>query len=119
MHGYEMSINTLIPTEFKSLIEKRVKERKQNLIKSQNLCLTVKPEFMTLFINSQSVSLAQRKSHFLADYPRKQMTKRKSINMKKIRKNLDHKTRQLENKIDILHDKNKELIELRAAYDEN
>ena len=73
MHDYEMSINTLIPTEFKSLIEKRVKERKQNLIKSQNLCLTVNPEFMTLFINSQSVSLAQRKSHFLADYPRKQM----------------------------------------------
>ena len=35
------------------------------------------------------------------------------------KKNSDHKARLLENEIDILHDKIKELIELRAADDEN
>ena len=98
MHGYEMSINALIPTEFKSLIEKRVKERKQNLIKSQNLCLTVKPEFMTLFKNSQSVSLEVRKSHFLARLLKKTNEKKKIDEYEEDKKISDHKTRQLENK---------------------
>ena len=74
---------------------------------------------MTLFKNSQSVSLAKGKSHFLARLPKKTNDQKKIDEYEEDKKNSDHKTRQLENEIDILHDKIKELIELRAADDEN
>ena len=112
-------INSLIPGEFKSFIEKKVKERKQGLIRSQNLWLSVKPEFLSLFKNSQSASLAKKKSHFFARLPKKTNDQKKIDDYEEEKKKSDNKARQLEDEIDQLHDKVKEMTELRALYDEN
>ena len=41
-------VNSLIEDEFKTYIAKKIKQRKQVLIHSQNLFMTVKPEFLNL-----------------------------------------------------------------------
>ena len=61
--------NSLIPAEFKVYIKKKVIE--QNWVESKNLWLTVKPKFLNLFKNSQSVSMSKGNSHFLARLSRK------------------------------------------------
>ena len=50
-------INTLIPEEFQSFISHNVMQRWAELIKSQNLSITAKPEFISIFRNSQSFSM--------------------------------------------------------------
>ena len=75
--------------------------------------MTVKSDFITLLKNSQSVSLAKVRNHFLA-----KLSKKTSEYEEEIKKS-DNKTRQLDNEIDILHDKIKEIIEWRAVDDES
>ena len=58
-------VNSLIPQEFKEFIDKKVKERKQSIIKSQNLGANIMPQFVNIFKTSNSVSLHKGKSHFL------------------------------------------------------
>ena len=64
-------VNSLIPEKFKVFIADKVKERKQSLIQSKNLCVNVKQKFLNLFQNSQAVSLSKGKSNFLARLPKK------------------------------------------------
>ena len=92
---------------------RRKSTKKQNLIKFCNLCLTVKFEFMTLLKNSHSASLAKRRNHFWAKLPKK------IGEYEEDKKKLDNKTRQLENEIDILYNKIKEMIEWRVVNDEH
>ena len=49
-------INTIISGEFHAFIEEKVKKRKQYLIESQDLGISVLPEFQNIFMNSQAVS---------------------------------------------------------------
>ena len=81
--------------------------------------MSVKSEFLSLFKNSQSVSLATGKSHFLARLPKKTNDQKKIDDYEEEKKKSDNKARQLEDEIDQLHDKIKEMTELRALYYEN
>ena len=63
-------INTIIPEKFQKYIELRVEERKKSLINSQNLGISVQPEFMKLFQQSKSISTVKGKSHFLTHMPK-------------------------------------------------
>ena len=63
-------INTLLHDEFQKFILKIIEERRNELINSQNLGITVRPEFLNIFKKSQAVSIQTRKSHFLARVPK-------------------------------------------------
>ena len=63
-------INTMIPDKFQKYIESKIEERKQQLINSQNLGISVQPEFIKLFKQSKSISTVKEKSHFLARIPK-------------------------------------------------
>ena len=62
-------INTIIPDKFQKYIELKIEERKQQLINSQNLGISVQPEFIKLFKQSKSISTV-KKSHFLTRIPK-------------------------------------------------
>ena len=55
----------------KNLLMIKSSKRKETLIKSQYLCVNVKPEFLSLFETSQAVSLTKGKSNYLARQPMK------------------------------------------------
>ena len=59
------AINTLIPEEFQQFISQNIKQHRAELIQSQNLSFPAKPEFVSIFKNSQSVSMHKGRSHFL------------------------------------------------------
>ena len=63
-------VNTIIPEKFQNFIKLKIEERKQLLIDSQNLGISVQPEFMNIFKSSQSISSIKRESHFLACIPK-------------------------------------------------
>ena len=63
-------VNSLLTEDFNAFIEDKINIRKQELIKSQNISVSVKPEFDKIFQNSQSISSSKGKSHFLARMPR-------------------------------------------------
>ena len=56
--------------EFNKFIESKVEIRKQEIINSQNIGITTKPEFIKIFKNSQSISSMKGKSHFLTRVPK-------------------------------------------------
>ena len=50
-------VSILISSEFKDYIDQKVFERKVSIYKSHNLIIMIKPEFVEIFTNSQSVSI--------------------------------------------------------------
>ena len=62
-------VNSLIPSEFREFIEKKVDDRKENIIKSQNLRVIILHQFVSIFKVSNSVSLNKGRSHFLIRTP--------------------------------------------------
>ena len=70
-------INTLIPEEFQQFIVQNIKQRRVELIQSQNLSIIENPEFVSIFKNSQSLSMHKGRSHFLTREPK--ISKDKSL----------------------------------------
>ena len=108
-------VNSLIPDDFKEFINDKVIQRKEALIKSQNLCVNVKPEFLTLFKTSQAISLFKGKSHFLARQPKKTNDKIKIEEYEEEKLSYDKKVLKLEQEIDRLHGKCQDLIDINEA----
>ena len=63
-------VNTLIQKEFQTFIHKMTENRRKALIDSKNLGITVRPEFMKIFKQSQAVSTLPGNSHFLTRFPK-------------------------------------------------
>ena len=63
-------VNTLVQIEFQNFIQKVTEDRRKALIDSQNLGISVRPEFMNIFQKSQAASTLPGKSHFLARFPK-------------------------------------------------
>ena len=63
-------INTIIPDKFQNYVQTKVEERRQQLIDTQNLGISVQPEFLNIFKSSQSISTVNGKSHFLTRLPK-------------------------------------------------
>ena len=112
-------VNSLIEDEFKTYIAKKIKQRKQDLVHSQNLFLTVKPEILNLFKNSQSVSLEKGKSHFLTRIPKITSDQKLIEKLEEEKKELYRKEKLLEKEIDHLHGRIQEVMELRDNDEEN
>ena len=96
-------VNSLIENEFKTYIEKKIKQRNKDLVHSQNLFLAVKPEFLNLFKNSQSVSLEKEKSHFLTRILKIASDQKLIEKLEEEKKELYRKEKELEKEIDHLH----------------
>ena len=112
-------VNSLIPQEFKEFIDKKVKERKQNIIKSQNLGANIMPQFVNIFKTSNSVSLHKGKSHFLIRQPQKTKLQAKLEKIEEEKSNSDKRMSVCIRKLDELCAKIKELEEKQIDYDDN
>ena len=97
----------------------KVDQRKESIIKSQNLGTNVLPEFVNIFKSSNSVSLQKGKSHFLIRNPKetKQQMRLKEIEEEKV--TTDRKLNACIKKLDEFASKIKELEEKQTDYDEN
>ena len=112
-------INTLLHDEFQKFILKIVEERRNELIHSQNLGITVRPEFLNIFKKSQAVSIQTGKSHFLARVPK---TTKDHIQIRKLEmENEEVKERKFEafEEIRKLKSKLKEMEESQKDAEDN
>ena len=64
-------VNSLVSDDFQNYIDEKVKLRRQNVIKQQNLRMTINPEFVNIFKSSNAISSEKGKSHYLARLPKK------------------------------------------------
>ena len=112
-------VNSLIPSKFKEFIEKKVDERKENIIKSQNLRANILPQFASIFKVLNSVSLNKGRSHFLIRTPKET---KQQIKLKEIEEEKNTSNRRLGvciKKLDEYAVKIKELEEKQIDYDDN
>ena len=112
-------INTIIPGDFQAFIEEKVNERKQYLIESQNLGISVLPEFQNIFKNSQAVSTVNGKSYFLARFPKVTKNQSKLQKLEEEKKEFESHTSTLTQEINELKLKMEEMQEKLNEFDEN
>ena len=87
-------VNSLVSDDFQNYIDKKVKLRKQNLIKQQNIKMTINYELINIFKSSNVISSEKEKSHFLARLPKKFSYEH---SMKTFLKKIESLKRRLEN----------------------
>ena len=63
-------VNTIIHEKFQNFVQAKVEERREQLIDTQNLGITVQPEFIYIFKTSHSISTVKWKSHYLTHLPK-------------------------------------------------
>ena len=102
-------VNSLLTEDFNAFIEDKIDTRKQELIKSQNVSFSVKPEFVKIFQNSQSISSSKGKSHFLARMPRPTKDKEKIRQLEEEKSDNFYKAKVLKLEIEELKEKMKKL----------
>ena len=114
-------INSLIPKEFQEFILLNITKRKQEIIRSQNLNVLVKPEFMNIFKNSQSISTQKGKTHFLTRPPTLTKSQLMLKNIEKEKEKSDSKVEflktellKLKDKIAIMEENQKEAADNEA-----
>ena len=112
-------VNTIIPEKFKRFIDQKVEERKQQIIKSQNLGISVNPEFMSIFKSSNSVSFVKGKSHFLARLPRPSKEQKNIQELEEEKREIIAKAENAENKLEELKLKLEELQNNLRDADDN
>ena len=112
-------INTLIGEEFRKFIKAKVMLRKNTLIQKSNLKITAKPEFISIFESSQSVSVQKGKSHFLV---REQKRSKDAVMLDQAKQDKyesDKKVNLLHKELDELRNKLSELEEKQREFDYN
>ena len=112
-------VNSLMTREFNNFIESKISIRKNELIHSQNIMISAKPNFLEIFKNSQSISSMKGRSHFLARMPKptKEQLKVKQLEEEKI--NADYKVKVFKLEIDELKIKLEELEQKQIESEEN
>ena len=106
-------------SQFKKFIETKIDTRNIDLIQSQNLGISTKPEFIKIFKKSQSISNVKRKSYFLvrAPKPTKDLLKIRQLEEEKVNNKYKSKVFKLE--IDELKTKLKEMEEQQLNAEDN
>ena len=96
-------INTIIPEKLNMLVEKKIKERNDKLIASQNLMINAKYEFISIFKNLQSISSLKGKSQYLVRAPKKDQLVIQNL----VKENMEvmSKVSKLKKELDILQNK--------------
>ena len=112
-------INTLIPEKFQEFIAQNVMQRKDELMQSQNLSITTKPEFISIFQNSQSVSIHKGRSHFLTREPKISKDKSLIAKFEEEKQTSNKKIDSLESELRKLYDKISEFEEKQEAAADN
>ena len=112
-------VNTLLNEEFNKFIGEKVEIRKQEFIKSQNISVSVKPEFLKIFKNSQSISYSKGKSHFLARMPRPTKDQEKIKQLEEEKVDSYYKAKVLKLEIEELKDKMKKLEDEQRDAEDN
>ena len=98
-------VNSLMTEEFNKFIESKVEIRKQEIINSQNIGITAKPEFIKIFKNSQPISSMKGKSHFLARVPKPTKEQMKIRELEEDKSNNEYKSKVFKLEIQELKDK--------------
>ena len=65
-------VNTIIPDKFQKYIDLKIEERKLQLINSQNLGISVQPEFIKLLNNLNQYQLLRENHIFWQEFPNQQ-----------------------------------------------
>ena len=112
-------INTIIPEKLNMLVDKKIKERNQKLIASQNLMINAKEEFISIFKNSQSISSLKGKSQYLVRAPKKTKDQLVIQNLVEENKEVMSKVSKLKKELDILQNKMADYDELQKEADLN
>ena len=63
-------VDTIIPEKSQNFVQAKVEKRREQLIDTQNLWISVQPEYIHIFKASQSISTVKRKSHYLTRLPK-------------------------------------------------
>ena len=112
-------VNTLIPKDFKEYVDQKVLERKESIYKSQNLNTMIKPEFVEIFKNSQSISFVKGKSHFLTRVPKKTKYQSEAEYFKAKNEETKSQVKELEDKILELNDKIESMKQMQIEAEDN
>ena len=112
-------VNSLMTEKFNEFIESKTELRKQELIKSQNIGVSAKKEFIEIFKNSQSISSVKGKSHFLARVPKPTKDQMKVRQLEEDKINSEYKAKVFKLEIDELKTKMKKLEDQQKDADEN
>ena len=98
-------INTLAMDEFQSFINIKIENRRQEMVKNQNLGVKVRPEFIHIFQKSHAVFTMKGKSHFLVRVPKVRKDQQKIAELIEEKKESDSDVRTLSKEIDALNSK--------------
>ena len=109
----------MLNEEFNNFIWENVEIRKQEFIKSQNISVSVKPEFLKIFKNSQSISYSNGKFHFLARMPRPTKDQEKIKQLEEEKVDSYYKATVLKLEIEELKDKMKKLEDEQRDAENN
>ena len=112
-------VNTLVSQDFQSFIKEKIEIRKNDIIKSQNLGIQAKPEFISIFRKSQAVSSMKGRSHFLARMPKISKDRQMILDLEKEKEVHDSKVKKLIDEIDDLRNKIQQLEDNQTDNEEN
>ena len=112
-------VNTLVPQDLQSFIKEKIEIRKNDIIKSQNLGIQAKPEFISIFRKSQAVSSMKGRSHFLARMPKISKDRQMILDLEEEKEVHDSKVKKLIDEIDDLRNKIQQLEDSQTDNEEN
>ena len=112
-------VNTIIHEKFQSFVQAKVEERREQLIDTQNLKISVQSELINIFKASHSISTVKRKSHYLTCLPKPTKDYIKIQKLEEEKKEIIFKTKNTETQLDELKLKLKELDADQKHTDEN
>ena len=112
-------IHTIIPDKFQNYVQTKVEERRQQLIDTQNLGISVQPEFINIFKSSQSISTVNGKFHFLTRLPKPTKDQMRIQKLEEEKKEIIFKAKGTETQLLELKRKLKELEDDQKFADDN
>ena len=104
-------VNSLMAGQFNKFIETKIDTRNIDLIQSQNIGISTKPEFIEIFKKSQSISSVKGRSHFLVRDPKPTKDQLKIRQLEEEKVNNEYKSKVFKLEIDELKTKLKKMEE--------
>ena len=80
--GMQYIVNSLIPEDFQHFVKHKEEIRRREILKSHNLEMKVKHEFINIFKFSQTISTVSGRSHFLTRDPKITYAQREIMDLK-------------------------------------
>ena len=112
-------INTLVNDEFKNFIQEKIDKRNKELIKTQNLGVSAKQEFIDIFKRSKAISTTKGKSHFLTRVPKLTKDQLRLKKLEEEKSTAESKTKLLTRELDELKEKISYIESIQGDADEN